>query len=138
MENLALYKTKLAMLWLVFFCVMILTPTLELYLPGFIEDIIAGESEGEPITAGLILLLAIITLIPSVMAVLSITLKDSINRWANIIVGIVFAFLVLIGLSEYLMKQDAYYAGLILVGIVEFVVAALIVWYAWKWPKQEG
>jgi len=27
---------------------------------------------------------------------------------------------------------------LILVGIVEFVVAALIVWYAWKWPKQEG
>jgi len=138
MEDLALYKMKLAVLWLVFFCVMILTPTLELYLPGFIEDIIAGESEGEPITAGLILLLAIITLIPPVMAILSITLKDSINRWANIIVGIVFAGLVLVGTIEYLAKQDAYYAGLILIGIVEFVVAALIVWYAWKWPKQEG
>jgi uncharacterized membrane protein len=36
-----------------------------------------------------------------------------------------------------LMKQDAYYAGLILVAIVEFVVAALIVWFAWKWPKKE-
>ncbi|MFQ6127266.1 MAG: DUF6326 family protein [Candidatus Heimdallarchaeota archaeon] len=137
MENLALYKIKLAMLWLVFFCVMILNPTLELYLPGFIEDIIAGESGGEPITAELILLLAIITLIPPVMAVLSLTLKDSINRWANIIVGIVFAGLSLIFPIDYLAKQDAYYAGLILIGIVEFVVAALIVWYAWKWPKQE-
>jgi len=117
---------------------MILGPTLELYLPGFIEDIIAGESGGEPITAELILLLAIITLIPPVMAVLSITLKDSINRWANIILGIVFAGFVLYGLSDFLMKQDAYYAGLILAGIVEFVVAVLIVWHAWKWPKQEG
>jgi O-antigen/teichoic acid export membrane protein len=134
MENV---KTKMAVLWLVFFCAMVLIPTFELYLPGFIEDIIAGESGGEPITAEAILLLAIITLIPPVMAVLSITLKDSINRWANIIVGIVFAFLALVGLGEYLMKQDAYYAGLILVAIVEFVVAALIVWFAWKWPKKE-
>jgi hypothetical protein len=23
-------------------------------------------------------------------------------------------------------------------GIVEVVLTALIVWYAWKWPKQEG
>ena len=129
-------KIKIAMLWLVFFCVMILTPTLELYLPGFIEDIIAGESGGEPITAEVILLLAIITLIPPIMAVLSITLKDSINRWANIIGGIVFAGLSLMTPIEYLPEQDAYYAGLILVGIVEFVVAALIVWYAWKWPKK--
>jgi uncharacterized membrane protein len=129
-------KIKLAMLWLVFFCVMIVTPTLELYLPGFIEDIIAGESGGEPITAEVILLLAIITLVPPVMAVLSITLKDSINRWANIIVGIVFVGLSLMTPIEYLPEQDAYYAGLILVGIVEIVVAALIVWYAWKWPKK--
>jgi len=130
-------KTKIAVLWLVFFCTMVTVPILELYLPGYVEDIIAGEAEGEPITAEVILLLAIIMVIPPVMAVLSITLKDSINRWANIIVGIVFAGLVLVGLGEYLMKQDAYYAGLMLVAIVEFVVAALIVWYSWKWPKQK-
>ena len=134
MENV---KTKIAVLWLVFFCTMVTVPILELYLPGYVEDIIAGEAEGEPITAEVILLLAIIMVIPPVMAVLSITLKDSINRWANIIVGIVFAGLVLVGLGEYLMKQDAYYAGLILVAIVEFVVAAMIVWYSWKWPKQK-
>ena len=31
-----------------------------------------------------------------------------------------------------------YSAFVILIGIVEFLVAALIVWNAWKWPKQEG
>ena len=135
MENV---KTKLAVLWLVFFCVMTVIPILELYLPGFIESIIAGESGWGAITAEVILLNAFLTLIPPVMAVLSLTLKDSINRWVNIIVGIVFAVFMhgILHPIDYLAKQDAYYAGFILVGIVEFVVAALIVWYAWKWPKQ--
>ena len=135
MENV---KTKLAVLWLVFFCVMIQVPILELYLPGFIEDIIAGGLGGDKEITAMILLLAILTLIPPLMAALSITLKDSINRWANIILGIVWAALSLYAMSDYLMKQNATYAGLILLGIVEFVVAALIVWTAWKWPKQEG
>jgi len=138
MENLALYKMKLAVLWLVFFCVMITMPTLELYLPDYIADIITGETGGIQITTELILLLAIVMLIPPVMAFLSFTLKGSINRWANIIMGIVLAILSLTFPIEYLAKQDAIYAGPILIGIVEFAVAALIVWYAWKWPKPEG
>ena len=127
-------KFRLPVFWLAFFCAMILTPILMLYLPGFIEDIIAGESAGEPITAGLIPLLTVISLIPSIIAVLSISLKDSINHWTNIIAtGVVFASLSLLGLIEYLTKQQAaYYAGLILVGIVEFVIAASIIWTAWK------
>jgi uncharacterized membrane protein len=72
------------------------------------------------------------------MAVLSITLKDTINRRVNIMVGIVFAVFMhgILHPIDYLAKQDAYYAGLVLVGIVEFVVAALIVWYAYKWPVR--
>jgi uncharacterized membrane protein len=129
-------KMKLALLWLVFFCAMIVTPTLELYLPGYIEDIIAGESGGEQITAELILLLAIIMLIPPVMAALSIILKDKANRWANIILGIVFVGLSLMSPVEYLMAPSAHAAYLILVSIVEIVIAVLIVWYAWKWQKD--
>ena len=130
-------KIKLAVFWLVFFCVMILTPILELYLPGFIEELIVGEMAGSQIKPELILVLAIMPMIAPFMAVLSLTLKDKANRWANIIMGIVFAVLSLIFPIFYLAEQDAYYAGLILVGIVEFIVAALIVWTAWKWTKQE-
>ncbi|MFQ5758281.1 MAG: DUF6326 family protein [Candidatus Bathyarchaeia archaeon] len=39
------------------------------------------------LTPELLLRYAILLLIPLVMAVLSLTLKDSTNRWANIILG---------------------------------------------------
>jgi len=130
MENV---KIKLAVLWLVFFCCMITTPILELYIPGFVEDLIAGTIVGEKEVAAMIILTGILTVIPPLMAVLSITLKDKANRWTNIIVGIVWAFLSLVAIGEYLMMQNVAYSGLILIGIVELLVAALITWTAWKW-----
>jgi hypothetical protein len=69
--------------------------------------------------------------IPVVMLFLSLTLKYPVNRWANIILGIFFVILNLVGLSTYPWGYDKF---LIIVGIV---FNALIVWYAWKWPKQE-
>ena len=126
-------KIKLAVLWLIFFCSMIMTPILELYVPGFVEDIIAGTIIGEKEVTAMILLLAILTLIPLIMAILSITLKNKANRWTNIIMGIVWAFLSLIAIGEYLMIQNVVYSGLILVGVMEFVFAVFIVWTAYKW-----
>ena len=67
------------------------------------------------------------------MAFLSLTLKDKANRWANIILGIIYAGLYLLDLTAYLAKP--YY---ILLGIFTIVFFALIAWYAYKWPKQEG
>jgi hypothetical protein len=66
------------------------------------------------------------------MLFLSLTLKYAVNRWANIIVGIFFVVINLIGLSEYPWGYDKF---LIIVGLVFNV---LIVWYAWKWPNQEA
>ena len=129
-------KTKLALLWLVFFCVMVVTPSLELYLPGFIEDLVAGKAMGTEITAGLILFLAIVMLIPPVMAVLSITLKYSINRWTNIIVGIVFIALSFVSPMTFLVDPTAYSAYLILVAIIQIVVAAMIAWNAYRWKPE--
>ena len=129
-------KIKLALLWLSYFCAMIVLPTLDLYRPGIIEEIIAGGPGGEPMTAEQILFFAIIMLIPPVMAVVSITLKDKANRWANIIVGIVVAGLSLANPVEFLIEPSAEAAYHILIAIVNVVITVLIVWYAWKWPKQ--
>jgi len=76
-------------------------------------------------------------MIPLVMAVLSLTLKDKANRWANIIMGSVFAVLSLVDPIMYVAKQSAYSAYVIVTGIVMVVFAALIVWYAWK-SKQKA
>ena len=131
-------RLKLAVLWLAFFCAMVVVPTLDLFRPGYIEEIILGESGGVPITAEMILFLAVIMLIPPVMAVLSITLEGSTNRWLNIIMGIIFLVLSLVGPVEYLITPTAHSAYMILVAIVQIAITVLTVWYAWKWPKQEG
>jgi len=130
------WKIKISVLWLVGELVAIVGNMLELYEPGVIEGLIAGELAGMQITPELMLVMAILFLIAPVMAFLSLTLKDSINRWANIIVGIVFTGLGLITTIEYLAKQSAYSAYAILIEIVGIVVTALIVWYAWK-SKQK-
>ncbi len=103
--------------------------------PGVLEEFInTGAIEGMLVTPELLLVFAIVFLVPLVMAVLSLTLKGSANRWANIILGIVYAGLDLIDLVEAVAKQSPY-AILMMISVV--VAPALIVWYAWK-SKQEA
>jgi branched-subunit amino acid transport protein len=72
-------------------------------------------------------------LVPLVMAFLSLTLKESMNRWVNIIVGAVFAALWFTGIVD--AAQSAYWGGALMT-LSAVVTSALIVWYAWK-SKQE-
>jgi hypothetical protein len=67
------------------------------------------------------------------MVFLSLTLKAKMNRWVNITLGIVYTGIILIT-----MLMPGVWAHYIFVGIVEVVLTALVVWYAWKWPKQEA
>jgi hypothetical protein len=97
-------------------------------------DVIGGEVDtGAMMSPEMLWMVSAIWMtIPVVMLFLSLTLKYPVNRWANIIVGVFFVVLNLIGLSTYPWGYDKF---LIIVGIVFNV---LIVWYAWKWPKKEG
>jgi len=124
-------------LWLIYGGASLASAILGIFEQGMIEQIIAGEVEGMQLIPELLLVFAITLLVPLIMAFLSLTLKDSTNRWANIIVGIVFAGLGLLGPIDYLARQSAYIAYVTVIGIVGFVAAALIVWYAWK-SKKEG
>jgi len=75
---------------------------------------------------------AIVFVLPVFMVYLSLMLPDKANRWANIIMAILFFGLNLIGeLPNY---EYVYRTFLV---IVEMVFLALIVWYAWRWPKLE-
>jgi hypothetical protein len=119
------WKIKIAVLWLVFAVASIWIPLIEHYIPGFVEEAVAQ------VTPESVLMLVIIAMIIPVMALLSLILKDSINRWLNIIVGIVFAVLMPIGVVGGGFPT-AYVPSLALISIVEFVATALIVWTAWK------
>jgi hypothetical protein len=87
----------------------------------------------ERIGPELLLLAAVIVVVQLAMVFLSLTLKDSPNRWVNIIVGGVFFVLELFPLGDAVAKLSA---STTLIMIAKVVVIALIVWYAWK-SKQK-
>jgi len=121
------WKIKISVLWLFSAVAFLAHQILALMEPGVIAGIMAGEVEGMKIGTELILLFAILFLVPLIMAFLSLTLKDSINRWANIIVGAVFAVF-----FTGVIASVAKLSGETLMTFSTVVALALIVWYAWK------
>jgi len=83
-----------------------------------------------PVTQEMMLVMAIIIEIPIAMIILSWVLKDKANRLTNIIASAIYVTFVIFGRVEYLH----YY----FFATIEMGCMALIVWHAWKWPKQEG
>jgi hypothetical protein len=116
-------KIKLSALWVALMLTYLLGDVLRI----FSGDFKAGEIGGMRVTQGLYLGMAVLMVIPVVMVFLSLTLNHPVNRWANIIVPIIFFVFNLIGLPTY---SSAYDKFLIVVGLV---FNALTVWYAWRW-----
>ena len=126
-------KIKLAGLWAAVMFLYIYGDIFGFYKPGLIEELLAGEVAGMLITQVWLLGVVILMAIPSVMVFLSLILRAKVNRWVNIILGIVYTAVML-----YTMFMPGTWAYYILLGIVEVVLTVLIVWYAWTWPKQEA
>jgi len=125
-------KIKLAVFWLLIAVAMSANTILYLIVPGVIDEIRAGEIVGMQAGAELILGMAIVYYwVPLVMAVISLTLKDKANRWANIILGVFYAVFILFELTMNVTTVAYPYA--ILMDVSVFAVAALIARYAWKW-----
>ena len=121
-------KIKISALWVAVMFLYLYADVKTFYKSGILEQIIAGEVAGMQITQMFLLGSAILMAIPSVMIFLSLTLNDKVNRWVNIILGIIYTGVIIMTL---LMPGTwAYY---IFYGIVEVVLTALIVWHAWKW-----
>ena len=93
----------------------------------FAGDFVAGKMEGVQVTQVLWLGIAVLFVIPIFMVFLSLTLNYPVNRWANIIVAIIFFGINLVGLPRYPGTYDKFLI------IVSLVFNALTVWYAWKW-----
>ena len=127
-------KTKLSALWAALMFLYIYGDLTTFYKPGMINEIIAGKMGPlGPTTQVVLLGIAVLMAIPGVMVFLSLALKPKASRWANIILGVIYTVVMLI--TMLLPGAWAYY---IFLGIVEVVITVLIVWYAWKWPKQEA
>ena len=127
-------KLKIAGLWASILFLFIYVDYFGLFIPGVMEKIIEGEVAHTGIQVTQVFLLAVIILmtIPSLMIFLSLVLKAKANRLTNIIIGIFNIVVVTAGLIG---ESWIFY---IFATVVEIVLLSLIVWFAWKWPKEEA
>ncbi len=125
-------KIKLSLLWVTVMVLFAFGDIQSAYRPGLIEGILAGEIAGNEINQVFLLMAALSMVIPSIMIFLSLVLKPGVNRWVNVIIGVIYTAFVII-----FMIGDgwAYYY---LYSIIEIVMTLLIIWNAVKWPKQEA
>ena len=100
----------------------------ELYQPGKLQEMISGRMPFGAVSQGVLLGMAAVMIIPSLMPFLSLVLPTGANRWMNIVFGVVYSVIMI------LVIRGGWHFY-VLFGLIEITLTALIVWYAWTWPK---
>jgi hypothetical protein len=126
-------KVRLSALWAARMLSGLQGDSTRLHDPEALKELIAGTTAVR-VTDGLLLIMSFIFAIPILMSVLSLTLKDKVNRWANRGIGTFFALFDLVFLVVFVwpFSYETVWA------VMYLVFTALIAWYAWKWPHNEG
>ena len=120
-------KVKLALLWLFVMLNYIYADIMALMDVSVLEDIL---SDALGITPLFLFLGAFLMEIPIAMVFLSLMLRYRINRWANIIAGVIKTLAVL-G-SMFVGEPALYYTFFV---VVEIIATSYIVYIAWKWSE---
>lgn len=125
-------KLKLSALWVTLMLCYIYGDYFGLYKPGKLQAMLDGQMGPlGPITEGVLLGTSILMAVPALMVFLSLAMKPVVSRWLNIIFGIAYTIIMLI-------TMPGAWSFYIFLGVIEVILTALIVWYAWKWPRQEA
>ena len=123
-------KAKLSTLWIFAMFNLIFSEFHRLLQPGFLEEVMTGTISGVQMSQEVLLLGAVVLEIPIAMALLSRALKYRVNRWANIIAGAITSAILIFNVSTDLDN--------IFFSTIGVVAMSLIVWYAWRWHKQQA
>ena len=89
---------------------------------------LAGNVNGIEFSQGFLLGAAILVEIPIVMVLLSRVLQYRVNRWANIIAGVIMT---LVQTASLFAGTPAMYY--VFCSVLEIAATILIVWFAWNW-----
>lgn len=114
--------TRVSTLWIVVMFNMIFADILTFEVPGFMQQLWAGEL-GVQITPVVLLVFAILLEIPIAMIFLSRILNGGASRWANTVAAVITAAFVVGGGTAYV--HALFFAA------VEVASLALIVWSVW-------
>lgn len=133
-----LFATRVAVLWVAAAVALALSLLLYLFVPGALEEMLAGEMEGTTLNDALGFMFAALGLIPLVMAVVTLLVGDRANRIANLIAG---SLLGLFGAFAFVghSLEDGVNGHVLMVGvagILAFLIAGLS-WAALRKPASQ-
>ena len=123
-------KALLSTLWIVVMVNMLKADILSLNIPGAAEEVAKTSASVGASIPQLMLVGAVMGNLAIAMIILSRVLKYGINRWVNIVVGIVTIAYIWGGMSSY--------PHYIFIAAVETICLLLIIWFAWKWRNDEA
>ena len=125
-------KMLLSTLWIFAVLNYLYCDVLGLTDPKLLKEIMSGVvGGGLELTQGFLFGASIMMEIPIAMVILSRVLKYGLNRWFNIIAGIIMTLVQI--MSLFMGTPTSYY---VFFSIIEISCTAFIVWYAWTWPKE--
>jgi uncharacterized protein DUF6326 len=122
-------RLKISALWVVLLFLYAYGDIFGFFKPGQIEDVVSGEISGIEITDGFLFAVSVYVAIASVMVFLTLVLRPAAARWSNVVLAIVYV-VTIVGAA---FGESAYYWFL---SVVEIAALALIVRYAWTWPRE--
>lgn len=118
-------RAKLSTLWIFFLLNLIFRDIHEFVEPGFIEELMTRTSNGNPVTEQMLLLGGVMIEVPIAMVLLSRLLPYRANRWANIIVAVIYISLVIIfGTTDL---DDTFHM------VMEIAALSFVIGSAWRW-----
>ena len=123
-------RAKLAAAWTSFMFLYAYVDILGFFTPGIVEDILDGKVFEFDLSQAFSIAALTLMAIPILMVVLSMTLPARANRITNLVVASLY---VPVTAFNAVGESWLYFYGL---GIVlELILLALIVRYAWTWPR---
>lgn len=123
-------KMKISALWVSLMLCYIYGDYFGLYKPGTLESMLEGRMGPlGPVTQGVLLGTSVMMAIPALMVFLSLMLPPVVNRWLNVVLGIVYTVIMMLTI----LGAWLFYLFL---AVVEIGLSLSIVWYAWSWPRH--
>ena len=121
-------KVKLSALWTALMFCYIYGDYFGLYVPGQLKGMLEGQGPVGPTSQGSLLGTAVLLAIPGVMVFLSLVLPPALSRGLNLLFGTLFTLIVL-------ATMPGAWIFYIVLGVIEVILTASIVGYAWTWPR---
>jgi hypothetical protein len=118
------FTTRVAVLWVAVAVAASGAVLLGLLVPGALEEMLAGEIEGTPLNDALGFQMAVLVVVPLVMAAVTLLASDRVNRSTNLIAGLLYGLVGTYAVVSELMAGE--FNGHVLMAAAASLLALLI------------